>query len=237
MSNIIDLKSYKRKRNTVNSKKPNFTPEEIQKKTQPYIDYLNKPNKVFVSKKGDRWTTEENEQFKRLVFKYTVECYSCTAMAEEIKKFFPWRTKSAILRKISEVRQNCYEELENFYTVVNYGGVVVRDAKLHYSPKTGIQFGCYLHERMLQMAGLIEGPEIKENEKSNKKLIERIERGNIAKQKALDLFKFREKKKLQEDISYKEAAELLDTTAKRIEEIAEKMNIGRLNTRHLLGYC
>lgn len=45
MGEIIDIKQ-KKKINTA-SKKPEWTPEEIKAKIQPYADYLNQPNKVY----------------------------------------------------------------------------------------------------------------------------------------------------------------------------------------------
>lgn len=158
MGKVIKLNNKK----TVSSKQPEWTPEEIKAKIQPYIDYLNKPVKVYTSKTGSKWSAEEKEQLKQLVFKYTCECYSCTAMAEELKKYFPWRSIGSLLGKISEIRQNCYSELEKFYTVVSYGGVVVRDAECHYDLRTGkVNFGSYFDHRILQIAGLIDGPKTK----------------------------------------------------------------------------
>jgi hypothetical protein len=230
MKNIIDISEHKRKYSK--SSKPDWTPEEIKTKIQPLVDYLNTPNKVFYSKKGDRWTEEENEQFKRLVFKYTVECYSCTAMADEIKRFFPWRTASSILSKISDIRQSCYEELEKFYTVINYGDVVVRDAQLHYSSITGkIDFGNYIHYRMLQLAGLL--PEPKLSKQENGEIKEKIEEADTLTQIAVNIFNMNKKKRIKE-ITEKEAEELLLTTCVEIRRITNELNIDKITTKNLL---
>lgn len=229
---VVDIK-YLRKnnKNQNKSKNPDWTPKEIQAKIQPYIDFLNKPNKVFLSKSGDKWTEEENEQMKKLVFQYTCECYSCTAMAEEFKKYYPWRTTNSILAKISNIRQSCYQELEDFYFKVAYCRVIVKDAQMHYSAGK-VSFGNYLQYRMLQMAGLIPGPE-KDEEKDNK-IDKMVREGELIKERALKLFDFNTKKRLQRSISYKEAAELLMITDGELKDIAEAQDIEELNTKDLL---
>lgn len=229
---VVDIRFLRENNKNQNrTQKPDWTPKEIQEKIQPYIDFLNKPNKVFLSKKGDKWTEEENEQMKKLVFQYTCECYSCTAMAEEFKKYYPWRSTNSILAKISNIRQTCFDELEDFYLKVAYCSVIVKDAKMHYSAGK-ISFGSYLQQRMLQMAGLIPGPE--EDKEKDSELDKMIKEANIIKEKALMLFKFNEKKRLQRNISYNEAAELLMLTEEELERVIKTRDIEVLNTKDLL---
>ncbi|WP_027623539.1 MULTISPECIES: hypothetical protein [Clostridiaceae] len=224
MAKVINFNKQQKQQ----SSKPDWTPEEIKTKIQPYVDYLNKPNKVFYSKKGDKWTEEENEQFKRLVFKYTVECYSCTAMAEEFKKYYPWRSNNSILAKISDIRQSCYEELEDFYFKVAYCLPITKDAQMHYSAGK-IEFGSYLQNRMLQMAGLIEGTEL---EDENKEDIQ-IREDNYEK-KATWTYIYKKERKYHKKITTQEAAELLEAEIEDINKIIADLSIKELNTKHLL---
>lgn len=218
------------KQQKVKSSKPDWTPEEIKSKIQPLVDYLNTPNKVFYSKKGDRWTEEENEQIKKLVFEYTCECYSCTDMAEEFKKYFPWRSINSILAKISNVRQTCFDELEDFYLKVAYCKTIVKDAQMHYSAGK-ISFGGYLHHRMLQMAGLIPDSELSEQE--NNEIKEKIEEADTLTQIAVNIFNMNKKKRIKE-ITEKEAEELLLTTCEEIQRFTNELNIDKITTKNLL---
>lgn len=221
VAKVINLNQRQNK-----SKKPDWTPEEIQSKIQPLVDYLNIPNKVFYSRKGDKWTEEENKQMKRLVFQYTCECYSCTAMAEEFKKYFPWRTINSLLSKISDIRQACYEELEDFYFKVAYCLPITKDAQMHYSAGK-IEFGSYLQHRMLQMAGLIPEPE-----DENKQEIEKD--ANYYEKKATWIYIYKKERKYHKNITTQEAAELLEAEIEDINKVIADLNIKELNTKHLL---
>lgn len=232
MAKVIDFKNARSKKIKVVSSRPDWTPEEIQPKIQPYIDYLNKPAKKFFSKSGDRWTTEEIEQIKQLVFKYTCECYSCTAMADEFKKYYPWRSVDSILSKIAYIRQSCYGELENFYFKVAYCAVAVRDAQMHYYAGK-IEFGCYLQYRILQEAGFIPGPDKNETDKKVEKFNNEYKDDYKIQQAATKIFNLRERKRIK-DITIEEAEELLFSTKEEIEDVINKLNIKQITTKNLL---
>lgn len=214
-------------------KKPGWTPEQIEAKIKPYIEYLNKTPKKFLSKSSEKWTEEENEEFKRLVIKYTVECYTRKDMAEEIHKYFPWRTETSILGKISYVNQKNFKEIDDFYGKINYGGVVIRDAEMHYNSITHkIDFGNYLQLRMLQMVGLIPSPEEDESDETLKQLNEIYKKNNKLKNAALIIFDLNKKK--EKNMIYEEAEEMLFATADEIKKITTSLNIIKITTKNLL---
>lgn len=241
MGKVIQFK--KRKDNETEFDNEYITIEEIKAKIKKMIEELNRPFKVFYSKTGERYTQEENEQIKRMVMKLTCQCMSCTYQAKEMKKYWPNRTESSLLAKISEARKKYYNEIEFVYGAVCYGGFVVKNQDKLKVNLDKINPESYIFRRILELVGLIpEGKELEhevtytdettgiEVKTTNREIKEYF---TPAMSKALDVYAYLYEDLPVKNLTFEEAAKLLDTTPAKVMEIARKKGLKKLNTKDI----
>lgn len=238
-SKIVNFNSIKR------PKKKYITIDTIKKRIQPIVDVLNQPLEVFYSKPGERFSERENQQIKQLVMKYTCKAMSCTYMAKEMKKYWPNRTESSLLGKITEARRKYPREISMAYRFVAYGKVIVEDddgfkLRLNTEGNNRENFAMhFLKTLILEIAGLIRADEELVYD------VELIDEDGDAyemtsiewqkRNKVYDMYEFYYERGHNYDLSDAEAAEKMGISQKELRKLKRMKGIrGVVNTRDLV---